>query len=197
MFMPDINLLLKLNVELEGLLKVLLERQSDHVLEALSDRFAEYSTLFNELLETKAVALNNDAASQCCDCEEDIKTEEVEQSQLNQDAEFEEDLPELSDMQHQEESPITIVEPSIVVPKPQAEYKENTVLKAFTLNDKFRFIREVFNGNEHDFNDTLGVISEMDSYAEAAEYVYNEMMLDADNAVVAEFMAILNRNMPA
>lgn len=70
------------------------------------------------------------------------------------------------------------------------------LLKAFTLNDRFRFRRELFEGNDSDFSDTLTILSGMDSYAEAADYLYNDMMWDANNASVSDFMAILAQNMP-
>ena len=64
-----------------------------------------------------------------------------------------------------------------------------------TLNDKFYFIREVFDGNESDFSDTLEVIDGMDSYAEAEEYITGDMMLDRNNPGVRAFLDFLAHNM--
>lgn len=66
--------------------------------------------------------------------------------------------------------------------------RNNALLRAFTLNDKFRFIREVFDGDERDFNDTLSLIADMDTFAEAEEYITGDMMLDKENPGVAEFL---------
>lgn len=69
------------------------------------------------------------------------------------------------------------------------------VLKAFTLNDRFRFTRELFGGNEADFTDTLRLLADMDTYAEAEDYLFNDMMWDAGAPGVSDFMAVLAANM--
>lgn len=65
------------------------------------------------------------------------------------------------------------------------------IRKSITLNDKFRFVREVFGGNEQDFNDTIAVLSEMDSFREASDYLTADLMLDADNPDVADFLDVV------
>ena len=66
--------------------------------------------------------------------------------------------------------------------------------KAFTLNDHFRFRRELFANSEAELNDTLNLIETMQSYDEAEEYFYNDMGWDAENEDVAEFMAIIKKH---
>lgn len=69
--------------------------------------------------------------------------------------------------------------------------------RCFTLNDKFRFIRELFGGNEREFTDTLAVISGMDDSAEAVEYICNDLAMNREEPCVAEFLSIIEANMPA
>ncbi len=65
---------------------------------------------------------------------------------------------------------------------------------SFTLNDKYRFIREVFGGNESDFADTLAVLDDMDSFKEAEDYIVSDLMLDSSNPDVADFLDIIASN---
>ena len=60
-----------------------------------------------------------------------------------------------------------------------------------TLNDKFLFRRELFNGSDAELNDTLDLIASMDSLHEAEEYLYDDLQLDPENESVRDFMNIL------
>ena len=77
-----------------------------------------------------------------------------------------------------------------------SEGPNTKLLKAFTLNDRFRFRRELFDGDDADFTETLKLLADMDSYAEACDYLYNDMMWDKTDPNVADFMAIVAANMP-
>lgn len=66
--------------------------------------------------------------------------------------------------------------------------------KAFTLNDKFRFIRELFNGSEQEFADAVSVIQSMNSIEEAEEYFYDDLCWDPQSSEVKEFMEIVARH---
>lgn len=66
--------------------------------------------------------------------------------------------------------------------------------KAFSLNDHFRFRRELFANSDAELNDTLNLVETMKSYQEAEEYFYNDMGWDADNEDVADFMAIIKKH---
>ncbi len=63
--------------------------------------------------------------------------------------------------------------------------------KAFSLNDKFRFRRELFGNSDTDMTDTLNLVSAMSSQCEAEEYFYHDLEWDAENEEVQEFMAII------
>ena len=60
----------------------------------------------------------------------------------------------------------------------------------------FRSRRELFEGDDADFTETLKLLADMDSYAEACDYLYNDMMWDKTDPNVADFMAIVAANMP-
>ncbi|MEZ3590452.1 MAG: hypothetical protein K1V84_05395 [Muribaculaceae bacterium] len=63
----------------------------------------------------------------------------------------------------------------------------------FTINDKFRFRRELFGNSETEFADTLNLVSAMGSLAEAEDYFYGDLEWDADSEEVEAFMEIITR----
>lgn len=63
--------------------------------------------------------------------------------------------------------------------------------KMLTLNDKFRFRRELFENSEKLFADALNTIDAMRSYAEAEDYFFNTLEWDKESEEVAEFMSKL------
>lgn len=87
--------------------------------------------------------------------------------------------------------------PAAVTPAPAAESAPASEPKrgiVFTLNDRFRFKRELFDDNQEEFDATIEIISGMESMDEVEDYLYNDLCLDADNEVVAEFAEALRSN---
>lgn len=68
------------------------------------------------------------------------------------------------------------------------------ISKAFTLNDKFRFCRELFRNSNAEFKETLEVIGSMADMDEAEDYFYNDLCWDPDKEEVKEFMAIVGKH---
>ena len=60
-----------------------------------------------------------------------------------------------------------------------------------SLNDKFRFRRELFNFSDEEMEETLDVISNMSSGDEIDEYLFNDLCWDQENEVVRDFMSIV------
>lgn len=65
------------------------------------------------------------------------------------------------------------------------------IRRAFTLNDRFRFRRELFENSEARFVDALDVISAMNSYDEAEEYFYDDLCWNPESDDVKDFMQIV------
>lgn len=63
----------------------------------------------------------------------------------------------------------------------------------FSINDRFRFRRELFSNSDSDFNDALDMLASMDCYEEAEDYFYNNLEWDMDNPEVCAFMEIVAR----
>ncbi len=72
-----------------------------------------------------------------------------------------------------------------------ARQRAKDIFRAFTLNDKFRFRRELFRDSQEEFDDSLKVISEMSNVGEAEEYVYDDLCLDPENEAVKAFMDVV------
>lgn len=68
------------------------------------------------------------------------------------------------------------------------------ISKAFTLNDRFRFRRNLFHDSDEEFRETLDVIGSMSGMDEAEEYFYEDLCWDADNDDVKEFMAVVAKH---
>ncbi len=72
-----------------------------------------------------------------------------------------------------------------------ARQRAKDIFRAFTLNDQFRFRRELFRDSQEEFDDALKVISEMSNVGEAEEYVYDDLCLDPENEAVKAFMDVV------
>lgn len=67
--------------------------------------------------------------------------------------------------------------------------------KAFTLNDKYRFRRELFGNSDGAMNDSLDMVAAMKSYDEATEYFYTDLGWDCQDENVKEFMSIISAHL--
>lgn len=65
--------------------------------------------------------------------------------------------------------------------------------KAMTLNDKFRFRRELFFNSSEMMNATIDALNEMTSYADSCAFLQSQFSWDPDNQTVSDFMAILEK----
>lgn len=75
-----------------------------------------------------------------------------------------------------------------------ARERATDISKAFTLNDRFRFCRELFRNSNEEFRETIEVIGTMSDMEEAEEYFYNDLCWDPEKDEVKEFMAIVAKH---
>lgn len=66
--------------------------------------------------------------------------------------------------------------------------------KALSLNDRFRFKRELFSNSDVELNNALDLVNAMQGYAEAEEYFLSDLGWDQDNEDVADFMGLVRRH---
>lgn len=208
--MTDINRLIRLNIEIEGLLRVLEERHSDDARSMLAEKFEDYAALMrayvggHEPLGDFATPVTVEVPEP--EVYEPIVSNENEETAVEPvvepvrepvDLEIKEQEavePELVDETDAATTAITLGEAK---GQGTSRCAGEALLKAFTLNDKFRFRRELFGGDDDDFSSTLVLLAQMPSYEEAADYLFHDLLWDRRDENVQAFMEILKAHMPA
>ena len=66
--------------------------------------------------------------------------------------------------------------------------------KAFSLNDHFRFRRELFGNNEADFDEAINMVENMNTYSEATDYFFNYLGWDEEVPEVKDFLHIVRHH---
>lgn len=67
----------------------------------------------------------------------------------------------------------------------------NTLLRYFTLNDRFRFRKELFGGKDEDFKNALVVLQSINSPEGIKEYLEDDLCLDLNNTDVRDFYELV------
>lgn len=194
----DNKKLLHLTYEIEGLLLVRMdrpERLAPELDALIAEKAAQLASLTR--LTTQAVPEPDDDASEAI--AESALTEEAEDAAV---AVTETPAPAVAPASSPAEVPAPApAEPQPVQTEPAATLDERIardrakdIFKAFTLNDKFRFRRELFRNSQQEFDDTLEIISGMSSLDEAEEYFYEDLCWDPDNEHVKAFMEVVAKH---
>ena len=68
------------------------------------------------------------------------------------------------------------------------------IRKALSINDRFRFQRELFAGSADALNTAIEHIEAMRSYGNAELYFYSQLNWDRENEVVKDFMALVRNH---
>lgn len=89
---------------------------------------------------------------------------------------------------------VDYVEPTVRVDEKLQRSLSKDMHKALSLNDRFRFKRELFAGSEVELNQALDLVNAMQSFDEAQEYFIDDLGWDQDNEDVAEFMGLVRRH---
>ena len=66
--------------------------------------------------------------------------------------------------------------------------------QAFSLNDRYRYRRELLGNSDSAMNETLNLIEAMHSFDEAEDYFYNDLQWEHDSPEVADFMVIIKNH---
>lgn len=136
-------------------------------------------------------------------CEQSTDADAIAESAEAEEADDAIDVPE----SHEEtiESiapPVHTIEPAadrISESDESADYDQESVLPTrelrqfFTINDRYRFRRELFGNSDTEMADTLNMIEAMANMAEAQDYLYSDLEWDAETDEVKEFVEIIQR----
>ena len=83
--------------------------------------------------------------------------------------------------------------PAPVVAEHEPELKPD-IMSTFTINDRFLFLRELFDGDERRFNETLSSIQHMSNMNQVENYIADVLNWDHSNEVVKEFTRLVSRS---
>lgn len=201
--MNDYEVMLNLTFEIEGLI-MLLRQRDDEMTNEIKKLLVQKVSQLND-------ALVSDASSGVSESKDITDTELAEISEMpeitvepseksisaEKDAETENNGldAEMTEIEEMPEATVASTETPIsqnnTEPGIHSPHVHQKGLPTFTLNDKFRFRRELFANNEADFNETLNVLSAMSSLSEAEDYLYNDLCWEPSDENVADFMAVL------
>ena len=179
--------LIRLNIRLEGALRVAADRQSPEAVDEAARTFAAMKPLFARLgTPAPATEAGTDAAT-TVKCEEAVNAEN--------DPEPEPDTAAVPDAPVVESDSEAEAEAPAPTPAPAAGQRTRTATdlrKMFTLNDTFLFRRELFGGDNAEMTDTLELIASMRSIDEVEEYVYDDLQWNPEDDNVRDFMGLVS-----
>ena len=139
----------------------------------IEERQAQLKEILNSLISEEPVS---DLADQSDDSDQSDESDES-------------DLSDKSEPIEAAISPEPEPEPEPeVIPAPQSY---GDLRKAFTINDRFRFRRELFGGDDKAMLDVIAHLSESQSYGDALAYI-DTLGWSADNEAAGEFKEIVS-----
>lgn len=141
----------------------------------LLDLLDEVSPAIDEQMECYKSAAMEASAPQEVDAEVTEQASEVELPE--DDAEDADEVAESAEYEEQEDAGVD--------PAP--------LRRMFTLNDRYRFRRELFGNLDAQMNEVLEMLSAMRTIEEGADYLENDLCWDMSLPEVEEFMNILYR----
>lgn len=65
--------------------------------------------------------------------------------------------------------------------------------KAFSLNDRFRFRRELFGGDDEKMNKAIADLNDIQSYEASVAYLNDELKWNVEDEAVADFLKLLEK----
>lgn len=191
--MTDINTLISQNIELEGLLKILLERDSVHARALLAQKIETYSAAVRQFLAEKEQGTPVPTAKA-----EQLAAEGSAIAEQAQAVEVKDEEAVTDEVDPEMDAATAAIERGEKHIAAEATAQTNeSLLQAFSINDKFRFRRELFNGDEEDFAETLQLLAHMPNFEEARDYLEHDLLWDLKNDDVQAFLEILKAHLPA
>lgn len=76
---------------------------------------------------------------------------------------------------------------------PELGIVRKPLFKYMTINDKFRFRRELFSNSDPVFREALSLIETMESMEEVNDYFFNDLQWDPESDEVKEFSTLVER----
>lgn len=124
----------------------------------------------------------------------DIVSDEIFESIDSETEELDDDIIDLDDIDCYDdfEYDNTFTNELITIEEKITIQNTRDLRTAFTVNDRFRFKRELFGNKDTEFADALNMISAMSSFVEVQEYFYEDLEWDKENPEVIDFLKIIS-----
>lgn len=209
---PAIDKLLSQVYELEGLLLVIERHKGDvspfiyEMIQKKAERIGELAPLCipesKEETPVVQIPVENVSEEYVEDIPEEPQTEDFENQEEMCEAEDveavitetdesaddeEETFEEFEEESEEDEEPIKLDEAL------QRSLSKD-LSRAFSLNDRFRYRRELFSNSEVEMRNTLNIVEAMQSFAEAEDYFYGDLEWDSESPEVKDFMVIIKNH---
>lgn len=184
--------LIELGLIMEGCLRTMSTRESEDVRIMFADCLAEYNNLATQLMYQEEPSYEPQPELEVAPEPEPIPEQVPESSSEPEPApEFE---PEVENETMSEDTQKQDADADLRLDEVLSRREARQLRKAFTLNDKFRFRRELFNGDDEAFGRTLDMLQAMNGMDEATRYMYDDLGWDPENEHVADFVMIVKNH---
>ena len=195
--MDNISTLYRLNIEIEGILRVIEQHDSNEARELLAEKFKTLSQGITNLLatgtKTEPSALpDNVSFAPCTTADAPNSNTETPHNTASEKYTESTGYSYSNATQHATAANHTVKLDEMLSARQSADLS-----KAFTLNDKYRFRRELFGGSDSDFGNTVSLVSTMESFDEARDYLLRDLCWDPKNEAVEDFLTIIRRHFQA
>lgn len=194
------NDLLRLTYEIEGLLLLQSQRADGDTVPAVDNMIAEKTALLAKAfpLCPETLATEEEPAEECPAADSNDSEATAASALAEEEMMATEPVAATPAVEATAAPEPPVVNESIETPQSLEEKlareRARDIFRAFTLNDKFRFRRELFRNSQDEFDETLNVISQMSSITEAEEYIYDDLCWDPDNEDVKAFMDVVAKH---
>lgn len=225
--------LLKLNIEIEGLLWVIESRDTEYARNVLFEKIQCFNALFASLDQIHPVSRdemavkvddeisrlneNNNSGTilesidrQDADNGDNaVVSEHIEMSvqqgaiATDDDAPIEVEAPSSTNINSSSKEQMSVSntsnerDDSLRMDELLSRREAQDLRRAFTLNDKFRYRRELFGSNDAMFANALNTLSAMKSLDEALDFLYKDLNWDPDDDNVKDFVATVTNHFSA
>lgn len=169
-----------------------------HILEA------DQIETFRKQMEAHQALLQSIPTSVTTPAQPMEKQQEAEPQEMRQESE----KPVEESVQAISEPTVTPIEPTPVMAEPKSKEPERSGLflndliekqnlsdfrKAFSLNDRFRFRRELFGGDEVRMNKVINDLNDLHSYDDSINYLNNELNWNLEDEAAADFVKLIEK----
>ncbi|MCH5234442.1 MAG: hypothetical protein J1E16_04050 [Muribaculaceae bacterium] len=179
--------LLDITYELEGLLHLALKREEDidDFVRLISKKGEKIYELSNTVIGQTSV---NGSVVDVKESPSEAPVFDLKEYSLDDDYDISElASPVLSELFEKIEEEPSMKNNDKILP----EQKKGKLV--FSINERFRFRRELFDNSDADFNNTMALVASMENYDEAEDYFLNEEGFDSSDPVVIEFLDVIKR----